>query len=121
MINALTDLPDGVLGFEAAGEIHSDDYKNTMIPAIEGQIDDGKDIRLVLVFPDFSGYSTGAAWEDLKMGVGHLSKWKRIALVTDVDWMIHLVKLFGWMSPGDVKHFDLADRDAAIAWAAADE
>ncbi|NJN37025.1 MAG: STAS/SEC14 domain-containing protein [Nitrospiraceae bacterium] len=32
--------------------------------------------------------------------------------------MVHLVNLFGWMSPGDVKHFPLAERDAAIAWAA---
>jgi hypothetical protein len=74
---------------------------------------------VVLVFPDFAGYSTGAAWQDLKMGVEHLTKWKRIALVTDVDWMTHLVQVFGWMSPGEVKHFPLADRDAAIAWAAA--
>jgi hypothetical protein len=27
----------------------------------------------------------------------------------------------GWMTPGDFKHFPLADRDAAIAWAAADD
>jgi hypothetical protein len=52
------------------------------------------------------------------MGVDHLRKWKRVALVTDVDWMTNLVKLFGWMSPGEVKHFPLADRDAAMTWAA---
>jgi hypothetical protein len=26
--------------------------------------------------------------------------------------------LFGWMTPGDVKHFSLAQRDEAIAWTA---
>jgi hypothetical protein len=26
--------------------------------------------------------------------------------------------MFGWMTPGDVKHFPLTERDAAIAWAA---
>jgi hypothetical protein len=118
MIRQLTDLPDGVLGFEADGEIHADDYKDTIIPAIEGVIADGHDVRVVLVFPEFAGYSAGAAWQDLKMGMDHLHKWKRVALVTDVDWMVHLVNLFGWMSPGDVKHFPLAERAAAITWAA---
>ena len=118
MLRQLSDLPDGVLGFEADGKIDSDDYKDTLIPAIEGVIADGHDVRIVLIFPEFGGLSAGAAWEDLKMGLDHLHKWKRVALVTDVDWMIHLVSLFGWMTPGEMKHFPLAERDAAIAWAA---
>ena len=31
--------------------------------------------------------------------------------VTDVDWMRHGVDWFGWMTPGEVKHFPLAERD----------
>jgi SpoIIAA-like len=38
--------------------------------------------------------------------------------VTDIDWMRHLTELFGWMTPGEVKVFPLAQRGAAIAWAA---
>jgi hypothetical protein len=41
-----------------------------------------------------------------------------MALVTDVDWMRHGTDWFGWMVPGEVKHFALAERAAAIAWAA---
>ena len=120
MIRPLTDLPEGVIGFEVDGKIHSDDYKNTLIPAIEAEIAADREVRVVLVFPEWDGLSSSALWEDVKMGFDHLHKWKRIALVTDVDWMVHVVKLFGWMSPGDVKHFALAERDAAIAWAASD-
>ena len=58
-------------------------------------------------------------WQDLKLGAEHLTNWKRIALVTDIDWMVHLTSLFGWMTPGELKHFLLADREAAIAQAAA--
>jgi SpoIIAA-like len=54
------------------------------------------------------------------MGAQHLTHWKKIALVTDVEWMIHLTHLFGWMTPGEFRHFALADRDAAIEWAATD-
>lgn len=118
MIHALTGLPDGVIGFEADGEIHADDYATTLLPAVESQIAAHGEVRIVLVFPDFAGYSAGAAWADLKMGTEHLTKWKRIAVVTDVEWMLHLVHLFGWMTPGEVETFPLADRAAAFAWAA---
>ena len=53
------------------------------------------------------------------LGTGHLSDWKRIALVTDIDWMTRMAAMFGWMTPGELKRFPLAERDAAIAWAAA--
>jgi hypothetical protein len=62
-----------------------------------------------------------ALWQDLKMGVEHLRMYKRIALVTDIEWMIHLTAMFGWMTPGQLKRFPLAQRSEAITWAAADE
>jgi hypothetical protein len=52
------------------------------------------------------------------MGVDHWRKWKRIALVTDVEWMRQGVNWFGWMTPGEVQQFPIAERAAAIAWAA---
>ena len=73
------------------------------------------------MIPKFEGLTPGAIWQDLKIGVEHWRKCKRIALVTDVDWMRHGVDWFGWMTPGEVKHFQLADRAAAIAWAAASD
>jgi len=118
MIKTLANLPDHVIGFEVGGEIQAEDFTATLIPAVEAQLAAHDGVRIVLVFPEFAGYSGGAAWEDLKMGTEHLTKWKRIALVTDVEWMIHLVKLFGWMTPGEVKLFAMTDRDAAIIWAA---
>jgi hypothetical protein len=48
----------------------------------------------------------------------NLTKWKRIALVTDLDWMITVVSLFGWMTPGELKRFPVAEREEAIAWVA---
>jgi hypothetical protein len=118
MIEPLAGLPEGVIGFEARGEIHSDDYTSVLIPAIDEQIAAGNDLRIVLVFERWDGFSSGAAWEDMKLGLEHFTHWKRIALVTDLDWMVHLTQLFGWMTPGEMKRFPLAERDAAVAWAA---
>ena len=121
MLKTMTGLPEGVIGFEGDGELRADDYRNVLLPAVEAVIKRGEKVRIVLVFERFDGLSGGALWQDLKMGVEHLTSWKRIALVTDIDWMRRVTELFGWMTPGDLKHFPLAEREAAIAWAAADD
>jgi hypothetical protein len=64
--------------------------------------------------------SGSALWQDLKIGIPHLRGWKRIALVTDIDWITHVTQLFGWMTPGDVKLFALSQRADAIDWVAAE-
>jgi len=117
MVKELTDLPAGVIGFEATGQLRAEDYRDVILPAVARAASDGE-VRFVVVIPEFQGMSGGAVWADLKVGVEHFKAWKRIALVTDIEWMIHGTAWFGWMTPGEVKHFSLADRAAAIAWAA---
>jgi hypothetical protein len=119
MLKTMAGLPPGVLGFEVNDALHADDYRDVLLPAVEGIIQRGEKVRIVLVFQRFDGLSGGALWQDLKLGVEHLTHWERIALVTDIDWMAHLTALFGWMTPGELKRFPLAEREAAIAWAAA--
>jgi hypothetical protein len=118
MIKELSDLPPGVIGFEATDKLQAEDYRDVLIPAIERAAASGE-VRVVIVIPEFHGMAGGALWQDLKMGVEHFRTWKRIALVTDIEWMGHMTTLFGWMTPGEVKQFPLAQRDEAIAWAAA--
>ena len=120
MLTPIADLPEGVLGYEAAGEIQASDYGDVLMPAVKEVWDRGEEVRIVLVFEHWEGMSRGAAWDDLKMGFKNLRKWKRIALITDLDWMITLTSLFGWMTPGELKRFPVAERATAIAWAAAD-
>jgi hypothetical protein len=115
MITELTDLPAGIIGFEASGKLEAEDYRDVLLPAVERASASG-DVRMVLVVSSFDGLTAGALWQDLKVGVEHLRVWKRIALVTDIEWMSQMTAMFGWMTPGTVKHFPLAERAAAIAW-----
>jgi enoyl-CoA hydratase/carnithine racemase len=117
MLNEVPDLPSGVIGFEVSGKLQTEDYRDILLPALQEAAANGE-VRVVIVIPKFEGFSGGALWQDLKMGVEHWRAWKRIALVTDVEWMVHGTDWFGWMTPGEVKHFPLAERPAAIAWAA---
>jgi hypothetical protein len=115
MISALSGLPEGVIGFEASGKIAAADYRDVVLPAVEQAAQTG-DVRFLIVMRDFDGMSGGAVWQDLKVGVEHLHAWKRIALVTDIEWISHATNLFGWMTPGETKTFALDQRDEAIGW-----
>jgi len=115
MLQELTDTPEGVIGFEASGKLAAEDYRDVLIPAIERAAAAGE-VRFLIVIRDFDGMAAGALWEDLKVGLEHLRAWKRIALVTDISWMTHMTALFGWMTPGEVKHFSLDQQAAALEW-----
>lgn len=117
MITELSDLPAGVQGFEVTGTIRAEDYRDVVLPALE-RAAAGGEVRFVVVIPEFDGMSGGALWQDLKVGIEHFRVWKRIALVTDIEWMNRMTSMFGWMTPGEVRHFPLAQRDDAITWAA---
>jgi hypothetical protein len=117
MLNQIAHLPTGVIGFDVVGKLETEDYRDILLPALREAAAEGK-VRVVIVIPKFEGFSAGALWQDLKMGVEQWAAWKRIALITDVEWMVHGTQWFGWMTPGEVKHFPLAERAAAIAWAA---
>ena len=117
MISPLSELPEGVIGFEASGKIAAEDYRDVVLPALEQAAKTG-DVRFVIVMREFGGMTGGALWQDLKMGFEHLRSWKRIALVTDIGWMSHATDLFGWMTPGETKTFPLDQKEQAIHWVA---
>ena len=117
MFKEIPNLPSRVIGFEVSGKVEAEDYRDVLLPALQAAAAAGE-VRVVIVMPKFEGISGSALWQDLKMGVENWGAWKRIALVTDVEWMIHGTQWFGWMTPGEVKHFAMTQRDDAIAWAA---
>jgi hypothetical protein len=121
MMRLLAGMPAGVIGVEAEGKLRTEDYTSVLAPAIDRASEQQGKVRIVLVFTAaFEGLEAGAVWQDLKMGVRDWRAWERIALVTDHAWMKQGLQLFAWAVPGEVKAFGSAERDAAIAWAAAD-
>jgi hypothetical protein len=117
MIKQLSGLPAGVTGFEISGKVQAEDYRDVVVPAVLQAAAKGE-VRFLIVIPEFKGMAGGALWQDLKLGLEHLRAFKRIALVTDIEWVHHLTGLFGWMTPGETKIFSTAERDEAVAWVA---
>jgi hypothetical protein len=121
MIEPLTDVPDGMIGFRLSGHVKRDEYERVLLPAMQERLDDDEKIRLLIVIDaGFDRFDAGAMWEDLKFGFGsglrHLSLWERMALVSDADWVRRSIALFGWIVPGDVRVFPLDQLDEAKGW-----
>jgi hypothetical protein len=111
--------PESVLAFRAVGKIDKHDYDSVLEPAVHKMMDERGELRFVYVLGDaFDGYTFGAGWEDTKLGIGHLTKWKRCAVVSDREWVHHYLGMFRWMMPGELKVFPQSDEAQALAWAA---
>jgi hypothetical protein len=118
MFEPLADLPNGVIGFEAVGEVTPDDFESVLLPAIEAAAKAGK-IRLLFVLGErYTGFKAGVVWEKAKMRAEHIGAWERCALVTDIEWIERIVGLLHFMLPGNLKLFPLAELDGAKAWVA---
>jgi stage II sporulation SpoAA-like protein len=125
LIETVTDLPAGVLGFRASGKITSDEYRRMMEP-IYAALERGEKLNIYFELGnDFSGLDLSALWQDFKaagsVGLKHRSSWQRMALVTDKDWVRHGASAFGWLAPGELRLFEPAERDEARTWVGAVE
>jgi hypothetical protein len=121
MLELLTDAPEGVIAVKAVGTLTAEDYRDVLDPVVEEVLAEHDGLRAVIVLgPEWDGMTVGAVWQDLRIGLGKISKWQRCAVVTDRDWVEHAMKAFAWIEPGDVKTFELDDLDDAMTWAAAD-
>ena len=120
MFELIPAMPDNVVGVVAKGEVTADDYRERLAPAVEQALAEHEKVRLLYVLgAEFRGFSGGAMWEDGKLGLGHIGRWERIAVVAQEAWVRHAVNAFGYLIPGEVKVFDLADEADAAAWVTA--
>ena len=115
----LKDFPPEVLAFTCGGLLTALDYRQVLEPAIEEAARDNAGLRLLYrIDKDFAGVEPGAMFEDARVGFAHLTQWERIAVVTDISWIAFGVQAFGFLTPGKVRTFRLAEMDQAKAWIA---
>ena len=120
MIELLPDMPEGVTGIRVWGRLRGDELRD-LKPSIEELLNTGE-IRIVeVIAPDYEGFGPGGFVEDLKLGLGtvlpHHSAFKRIAIVSDKDWVAHVLHALAWMIPGELAVFGLDELERAKEWA----
>ena len=117
MIEILANFPDNVVAASARGVVSRRDYQDILVPRVELTLKRHTKIRCYYELGrEFTSMEAGAMWEDFKIGVGHLSCWERVAVVTDVDWIRHAVCVFRFLMPAEVQVFAVSEAPAAREW-----
>ncbi|OBH29455.1 hypothetical protein A9X03_09350 [Mycobacterium sp. E1715] len=121
MIELLPDMPEKVIGIRVSGRLRGDELRDFK-PQIERVLETGE-VRIVeVIAPDYEGFGPGGFLEDLKLGLGtvlpHHAAFKRIAVVSDKDWVAHVLHAVAWLVPGEFAIFSSDELDSATEWAA---
>ena len=117
MIKILEGFPDNVIAVSAIGRVTRKDYDAVLIPQSRGDRQEAsEDSVLLRNRRGCRGMEAGAVLENLRVGVEYLDASGRVAAVTDVAWIAHVVNAFRFLIPGQVRVFPTNDKEVARAW-----
>jgi hypothetical protein len=117
MIETLKGFAPDTIAVKGSGFVSAMDYDRVLLPAVEQVLNDYDHARVYYeIAPDFAGISLGAIWRDFWVGIRHLTRWKRIAVVTDIPWIKRTVQMFGFVLPGATKVFRISEAAEARGW-----
>lgn len=117
MFKLMNDLPDDIVGVTAEGKITGEDYEKILIPTVEEKLKYLDGIKLIYNLSDsYTGYEFEAVIDDTKFGLKHLASFKKIAFVSDHEFMNSALRLFGYMIPCEVKIFSNSELSDAKDW-----
>lgn len=117
MIEMIEGLPDDVVAIRASGRVTAEDYDKILIPAIEDRLKKHKKIRVLYQLgKDVTVFTPGAMWDDAKVGIRHITSFEKVAVVSDIEWIVGAVKFFAFLMPCPVRIFSPEEFDNAKDW-----
>jgi hypothetical protein len=117
MIEHISTFPDDVMGFVFHGQITKTDYDAVFISVVCEALKRNPKVRLYYeTAAHFTGFDVGAMWDDAALGMEHIGRWDRAAVVTEVKWMEQATRLSGFIFHGSVRLFPRSDTAAARVW-----
>lgn len=123
MIEAIYDMPAGVIGFRVTGELTDVDYHEALAPGLRQAASTGE-VRLLLVGGE--GFDLGSlkarfetARKDPELDLGHSKDWRRVAIVAEANFIVR--RLFPGVArviPVEVRLFEVKEEAEARSWVA---
>jgi hypothetical protein len=119
MLQLLHDMPPFVVAVRATGKVTKDDFDKVLLPAFDRVARAYDGIHFLLVLDnDISDFTLGAWWDDMKAGIQHFTKWKKIAVVTDSPVVEKFSDFFTLLTPGKSKGYKKHELVQAKTWIA---
>ncbi len=120
MYQLLPESSGAFVALQLTGKLEASDYAG-IVPVLEDRIAQHGKISLFWEMRDFSGWTVSGLASDTKFDVKYANDFTRIALVGEKKWHELMASLMRPFTSAEVKYFDLGERDAALAWAKADQ
>lgn len=116
MTNAIEVIrADGFLEVHASGKLTKEFYE-TFVPAVDAQIKESGNLRILFVMKDFHGWTAGALWEDIKFDIAHWKDIERLGIVGESKWEEGMAMFCKPFTMAKVKYFDQEKIDEAREW-----
>lgn len=120
MIRQIENTQSDVVAFEAEGEITEPDFKDVVMPAVEKVVKEHDELNyLLLLNTELKNFSMQAWMQDALLGLKNITKWRRVAIVTDNQYIRKFTDGFSYFVPGEFKGFDKANLPEALTWVGA--
>lgn len=104
MVELLTDFPPYVAAYRAWGAISKEEYERMVMARVDEVANTfGKINFLVLLETPMHNYSIGAFIDYLKVSFEHFTKWERMAIVTNEQWVRQAYKMLSHIVHGEKK------------------
>jgi hypothetical protein len=117
MLQVIENLPPHVTGIHAYGEVTEQAYTGLLTTLIDQQVKKTGRINFLLVLEtDIKNFASGMWCGNVRMGLKHFFRWKKIAILSDQRALTGYSDLFKYIIPGKFKNFHLQKMDEAIIW-----
>lgn len=111
------DTADNIVAFRALAEVTKEDFLNVVTPAVEHLVKQTNEINFLLVLDtDVENFTSGAWLQDALLGLKHLGKWNRAAIITDSEDIISFTNGFSYVVPGEFHGFKKEAFNKALNW-----
>ena len=119
MLERISDMPPGTIGFEAVGEVEDDDWEVAVEPVLKSELAAGTELRLLyLIGPRASEVDSDVIGADAEFRARHVTRFERVAVVSDEDWVRPALRVLSALLPGQLRGFRVADLAEAKEWLA---
>lgn len=104
------------LWFKIDKPISQEGFDNNFLPKIKGLLDSGSGMRIGLYFEQYKGYERDAVGSELAALLEYGKYVNKIAVLNPPEKVILHFKLKQPLIEGEIKYFEMAQQDEAIAW-----
>lgn len=116
MIEFMERSSGACVAIRATGHLTDQDYAE-FLPKLDKLFEKhGRLSVLFLMDETFEGWDLKAAWDDTKLGFAHRADFERLAIVGGPEWVRWCIRLSGFLLKGEVRLFELGEKEGAWDW-----